>query len=210
MNLEQSLRDLAREDASAQVPARVDTAVMAAWDALEERCEDDGAALRGRGRMVWAIGAVAAAGLMAIVLWPGAGSAPRNPAYEIGDDVRDTGTYVGRVPRSGPADTGTHVGRVPGSGPTGPGTYVGLVPRSGPAAPAPSIDAGYVLVPESAGGGPPLTLMRVRMPRSAFARLVPIANPDGDGMVDVEVLVGEDGVARSIRRAAAVGWADAN
>ena len=50
----------------------------------------------------------------------------------------------------------------------------------------------------------------VRMPRSAFARLVPIANPDGDGLVDVEMLVGEDGVARSIRRAAAVGWADAN
>jgi len=43
----------------------------------------------------------------------------------------------------------------------------------GPAAPAPSIDAGYVLVPEAAAGGPPLTLMRVRMPRSAFAFMTP-------------------------------------
>jgi len=48
-------------------------------------------------------------------------------------------------------------------------------------------------------------MIRVRMERRTFARLgVPIANPDGDGMVDVEMLVGEDGVARSIRRATAV------
>ena len=64
--------------------------------------------------------------------------------------------------------------------------------------------------PSTAEDVMPLTLVRVRMPRSAFSRLVPIANPDGDGLVDVDVLVGEDGVARSIRRAAAVGWADAN
>jgi hypothetical protein len=70
--------------------------------------------------------------------------------------------------------------------------------------------AAYVLVPDAEMGAP-LTMMRVRMPRSAFSRLgVPIANPDGDGMVDVEVLVGEDGVARSIRRATAVDWVDAN
>ncbi len=70
--------------------------------------------------------------------------------------------------------------------------------------------APYVLVPDTEIDAP-LTMMRVRMPRSAFSRLgVPIANPDGDGMVDVEMLVGEDGVARSIRRATAVGWVDAN
>ena len=75
----------------------------------------------------------------------------------------------------------------------------------------PPIDAGYVLVPDMAPDSASLTMMRVRMPRSAFSRLgVPIANPDGDGMVDVEVLVGEDGVARSIRRAAAVGWPESN
>ena len=80
-----------------------------------------------------------------------------------------------------------------------------------PSIPPPPADAAYVLVPDAEAGAPTLTMMRVRMPRSAFSRLgVPIANPDGDGMVDVEVLVGEDGVARSIRRAAAVGWADAN
>jgi hypothetical protein len=76
--------------------------------------------------------------------------------------------------------------------------------------PLPSIGAGYVLVPDRADAAS-LTVMRVRMPRSAFSRLgVSIANPDGEGLVDVEVLVGEDGVARSIRRAAAVGWPDVN
>jgi hypothetical protein len=62
-----------------------------------------------------------------------------------------------------------------------------------------------VLVPDVDPG--PLMLMRVRMTRREFSRLgVPISNPQGDGLVDVEVLVGEDGVARSIRRAVAVNW----
>jgi hypothetical protein len=66
-----------------------------------------------------------------------------------------------------------------------------------------------VLVPEVEPG--PLMLMRVRMTRREFSRLgVPISNPQGDGLVDVEVLVGEDGVARSIRRAVAVNWTRPN
>jgi hypothetical protein len=66
-----------------------------------------------------------------------------------------------------------------------------------------------VLVPEVEPG--PLMLMRVRMTRREFSRLgVPISNPQGDGLVDVEVLVGEDGVARSSRRAVAVNWTRPN
>jgi hypothetical protein len=75
---------------------------------------------------------------------------------------------------------------------------------------APLIERELVLVPELEGTGP-LALMRVRMTRREFSRLgVPISNPEGDGLVDVEVLVGEDGVARSIRRAVAVGWTGPN
>ena len=48
-----------------------------------------------------------------------------------------------------------------------------------------------------------LSVMRVRMSRSALASLgFPILEPDAAGVVDVEVIVGEDGVAQSIRRAA--------
>ena len=77
-------------------------------------------------------------------------------------------------------------------------------------APAPLIQNELVLVPEFDRAGP-LTLMRLRMTRREFSRLgVSISNPESDGLVDVEVLVGEDGVARSIRRAVAVGWTAPN
>jgi hypothetical protein len=49
------------------------------------------------------------------------------------------------------------------------------------------------------------SIVRVRMPRAALATLgIPIADPDASGLVDVELLVGEDGFARTIRRVAAV------
>ena len=76
--------------------------------------------------------------------------------------------------------------------------------------PASLIQQELVLVPEFDRTGP-LMLMRVRMTRREFSRLgVPISNPDDDGLVDVEVLVGEDGVARSIRRAVPVAWTGPN
>jgi hypothetical protein len=79
-----------------------------------------------------------------------------------------------------------------------------------PASSASLMQQELVLVPELADPGPRM-LMRVRMTRREFSRLgVPISNPQGDGLVDVEVLVGEDGVARSIRRAVAVGWTGPN
>lgn len=60
--------------------------------------------------------------------------------------------------------------------------------------------------PEASALEGSLTLVRVRMPRRAFATLgVPIVNPEAEGLVDVEVVVAEDGIARSIRRVALVG-----
>jgi hypothetical protein len=87
---------------------------------------------------------------------------------------------------------------------------VALPPSGGTAQPSNAlIQQELVLVPEVEPG--PLMLMRVRMTRREFSRLgVPISNPQGDGLVDVEVLVGEDGVARSIRRAVAVNWTRPN
>ena len=84
-----------------------------------------------------------------------------------------------------------------------------LTPGDRDPASASLIQQELVLVPDVEPG--PLMLMRVRMTRREFSRLgVPISNPQGDGLVDVEVLVGEDGVARSIRRAVAVNWARPN
>lgn len=151
MTLEESLRALATED-EAQVPPRVDAAVMAAWDAAR-RSEHRPAP---KPWLMWIAACAALVLAAALVTWNT--TDPEPPV--IGS-------------------------------------------------PAPLIQNELVLVPDEGGG--PLMLMRVRMTRREFSRLgVPISNPDGNGLVDVEVVVGEDGVARSIRRAVAVGWTGPN
>lgn len=196
MTLEESLRSLATDD-EAQVPRHVDAAVMAAWDA-SHKGKVDRRAGAGIPWHLWAIGGtalIAAFGVWAA--WRGTGEggpasiAAQPPALS--------------VPRAAAAEVpAVTVER-----------HAPPVRREIPAAeavlPAPrQPHTALVLVPEFDTGGP-LTLMRVRMERRAFSRLgLPITNPDGDGLVDVEVLVGEDGVARSIRRAVTVGWTGPN
>ena len=154
MSIQESLQALAADD-EAQVPAHVDAAVMAAWDAGRPR----------KSRTVsrpWAPWGVAFGALVltaVLVRWITSNTA---------------------------------------------------VPSRTTDAPAPLIQQEVVLVPELDRAGP-LMLMRVRMTRREFSRLgVPISNPDGGGLVDVEVLVGEDGIARSIRRAVTVEWTGPN
>jgi hypothetical protein len=62
-------------------------------------------------------------------------------------------------------------------------------------------NTGYVIVPEPFSDTA-LHVVRVRMATMALATLgMPLADPDAQGLVDVEILVGDDGVARSIRNA---------
>ena len=153
MTLQESLRALAEDES--RVPAHVDAAVMAAWDASRP-CQAPKAS---RPWVPWAAACAAIVMTAVLLTWK-----PANPGA--------------------PSRT------------------------AGPAAPL--IQQELVLVPEFDRTGP-LMLMRVRMTRREFSRLgVPISNPDGDGLVDVEVLVGEDGVARSIRRAVPVAWTGPN
>jgi len=200
MNVEQSLRALAADDEKAPVPARVDAAVMAAWDENSRRHHTPGrATLSTRKALGMAIAGALVASLVAVavVVTSRAGNEAPHTLRGVAPDKSST---------PGKRDVPAGAIAVP------PRIELAAAPsptRRPPVAPPPA-GAAYVLVPD-AGMDAPLTMMRVRMPRSAFSRLgVPIANPDGDGMVDVDVLVGEDGVARSIRRATAVGWVDAN
>ena len=202
MNVEQSLRALAADDETAPVPPHVDAAVMAAWDESGRAYHGRERATRRRqvalGIALALVGAIAVSLVaVAVVVMSRVGNqAPRtlqdiDPEKSIAPGVPDVAAGAIAPPRGVELPTAPLRRRRPSAAPA----------RSG---------AAYVLVPD-AETDVPLTMMRVRMPRSAFSRLgVPIANPDGDGMVDVEVLVGEDGVARSIRRATAVGWVDAN
>ena len=62
------------------------------------------------------------------------------------------------------------------------------------------VTADYALAVDPGVEAATLSVMRVRLSRSVLASLgVPVAQPDAPGMVEVELVVGEDGVARAIR-----------
>jgi hypothetical protein len=69
---------------------------------------------------------------------------------------------------------------------------------------APS-SAEIILVPDPMFDASAASIVRVRMPRAALATLgIPMAEPHEGGLVDLEIVVGEDGFARTIRRATTV------
>ena len=212
--LDEALRLAAAEDARIIVPADVETRVMRGWD---ER-QATGEAARGHGsrRAAWiAAAGVAAACAAGLVLLPRAG--------EIQPE-RQPGNLKSPAQREA---TGTPGAAADAAGAATPGTPV---IESLPGAIAPtrvdaSADAGtlrretrssvalgtmdYVLIPEPPVDTASLQVVRVRMSRTAFASLgVPIENPDADGLMEVEMIVGDDGVARSIRRATFVSVLD--
>lgn len=212
--LDEALRLAAAEDARTIVPAGVETRVMQAWDEREATVE----ATRGyrSKRAAWiAAAGVAAACAAGLVLLPPLGETqlegqpgtPKSPAQREAIGIPGAAVDV-----AGATAPGTPViESLPGAiAPTrvhasaGGGTLrrealssVGLA----------SMD--YVLIPEPPVDRASLQLVRVRMSRTAFASLgVPIENPDADGLMEVEMIVGDDGVARSIRRATFVSVAD--
>jgi hypothetical protein len=74
---------------------------------------------------------------------------------------------------------------------------------------APSRPQGIVLVADPVLDPSALTVVRVRVRRATLAHLgLTLADPDATGLVDLEVLVGEDGTARTIRRVVPVATAD--
>lgn len=88
---------------------------------------------------------------------------------------------------------------------------VAVYPRQPAAQPpdrAGSGSGGVVLVADPLLDASAATVVRVRVPRRALVSLgIPLTEPDAGGSVDLEMLVGEDGVARTIRRAVAVAGA---
>ena len=209
MNIEQRLRALAADDAKVRVPAHVDAGVMAAWDAQHHHQSARRRSARSTRVVAWCAAAAALvfAGISVFV----GSRAVREPVREARETValRLAGDVEaarsGQAPEfiaSAPAEDAP---RVAVSRADAPRSRFAARPRTS-SRPMPLADPAYVLVPGNDLAGPPLSVMRVRMPRGAFARLgIPIANPDAEGLVDVEVLVGHDGVAQSIRRVATVG-----
>jgi hypothetical protein len=73
------------------------------------------------------------------------------------------------------------------------------LPAAGPALPVMTLAADPLFENE------PLEIVRVRLPRSALRALgIALVEPEAAGLVDVDVLVGGDGLPRDIRRVSAV------
>jgi hypothetical protein len=89
---------------------------------------------------------------------------------------------------------------------------IAVYPRSSEMRPrerARKADAGVVLVADPLFDASVTNVVRVRVPRRALVSLgIPVVEPDVAGLVDLEMLVGEDGIARSIRRAVPVAASD--
>jgi hypothetical protein len=68
-------------------------------------------------------------------------------------------------------------------------------------------DQGLLLGIDPTLDGTTTSVVRVRVPRAALATLgLPVVQSDASGLIDLEMLVGEDGVARAIRRAVPVAF----
>jgi hypothetical protein len=185
--LERSLRALADEDLLAQAPSHVHAAVMQTWDVV-------GPVARPRRRMRsrtvarLAVGSMAAA-IVAVVVMYRVPSKPTRP-----EPIVAPATEKPRVVTTvGPATSET-LEEAPPPRPRRPRT------RSDSS--EPPYGSGIVLVADPIVDASATSIVRVRVPRRALVTLgIPLVEPDDGGSVDLEMLVGEDGVARTIRRA---------
>jgi len=185
--IDAALEELAAADARCVVRLEVEVAVLRAWEAQHAAARSDRpnrmAFLPGWGKMAALLAVPATAAALAAALL-----VPRRPA---------TADRVSSAVRARPP-----AGASPLVAPPAPS----IVRRQGPRTsgrfsdrrPTPHME--YVIVPEPFADPDTLHVVRVRMPGTTLATLgMPIGNPDARGLVDVEMLVGDDGVARSIR-----------
>jgi len=185
-NLGASLRELAQEDRHSEAPARVQAAVLQAWDLRQQSVEH-----RKRGRRyaaLLAIGSIAAGFVTVLVLErrPSPPSAPAATVARVADRPR--------------------VVDAPAVAVTPPAVHARRAPLSRPStlrdAPHEAYERGIVLVADPILDASAIRVVRVRMPRTALPTLgIAVADLDQSGWVDLEMLVGEDGAARTIRRA---------
>lgn len=203
-HVDSAMRELAATDARTVVPSSIEAAVMQAWDIHGLR-PPAGEARGGLTR--WRSGA--AKGWRYAAAYSMIGAAAAIVVITVHERPPGTSSRT-----SSPSAGAARAAERPPSlqPPDPPGTEAGApAPRSirRTASPSPSPSApgatgttgSYVLVSDPLTDPSTITVVRVRMSRHALASLgVPIVDPDADRTIEVEMLVGEDGVVRSIRR----------
>jgi hypothetical protein len=189
VNLERSLRALADEDFRLQAPAHVQAAVMQTWDAVRPFARHTRHGRR-RPAAILAMGSMAAAVVAAVVM-----NRPSSQPSRAKTDVAPA-ERPRVIPNLSRIDRETRA-EVHGQRPRRA--------RSRVETPLTRYGAGTVFVADPVLDASAATIVRVRVPRTALVTLgVPLVEPDDRGLVDLEMLVGEDGVTRTIRRAVPV------
>jgi hypothetical protein len=187
VDLVRSLRALADEDRHVQAPPHVHAAVMQTWDVVRPSAQHAGHGRRGRAAIL-AIGSLAAALVAVVVMYrapwepsrtqPVAARSPEQQRVVLTPPPADRDTSA-EVHRQRPRRLRTRVET--------------MAPRHG---------AGMVFVADPILDASATKIVRVRVPRTALVGLgLPLVEPDDRGLVELEMLVGEDGVARTIRYA---------
>jgi hypothetical protein len=187
-----ALKELATADARAVVRPEVEVAVLHAWEAQQAIGRSGRpnriAFLPGwRTMAAWmAVPATAAAvAAIALLVTRRSGTTDRELSVVQARPLAGISPVVALPPAPS-----IDLGQVP------------RMPRRFTNNPRPTPDMVYVIVPEPFADPDALHVVRVRMPRTTLATLgMLIDDPDARGLVDVEMLVGDDGVARSIRNA---------
>lgn len=191
--IDEALKALAADDARVSVPARVHGAVLREWDQHQALGSRRGAPNRD-GRLVWVMVPAAAAALLAVAV------VQRESVHLAPPEAVPTANAVSVavLPITRAPDPLLEESRG-GTATASPVAVSTPLPAAADASP------GYVIVPGPLVDPGALHVVRARMSRMALATLgVPIVSPDLDGLVEVEMLVGDDGVAQSIRHAALV------
>ena len=183
--LDDELAAIAREDTQIGVPAHLESAILRAWD---ERPSHASKPHRSRHVIAWGLSAGAAAIVLGGFLFR------PQPHVPIGTPIP-----AANAVRPGDVEPALETPLIERNGPRPRGVPHEARRASGRSA---ALQEEYVIVPDPFARETPMNIVRVQMSRTAFATLgVPIANPDAEGLVEVEMLVGDDGVARTIRRA---------
>ena len=191
--IDDALQALAVDDERVSVPARVHREVLREWDEHQALRKGRRAHRRSRG-LAWVVvpAAVAVILALAVVQRQSAPLAEPEAAPTVsGVDVDVPAMTRAPDPLLGESRRATAVASP---------IRISTQPRA-----VADGSAGYVIVPAPLVDPAALHVVRARMSRTALATLgMPIVDPNVDGLVEVEMLVGDDGVAQSIRHATLV------
>jgi len=184
-------RAFAEDDARVKAPARVRLAVMAAWDAAGQECARTRST---RNYFVPAGAALAAAAVLVAIGLALRGAHPRSEGAAVVE------TAVARETQSATIFN-QHAGTVPGDASRHAAQRVMHPVRPGGAARVERAVPMVRLTADPAFETESLQIVRLRVPRVSLEVFgVALLEPEASVLVDVDVVVGDDGLPRDIRR----------